>query len=221
MPSTQSRGEPVFPFDPKLTRTLHRMNSPHNLVDLSDEINFQPPPPIDAQNQVIVENPCEGAMMRQPSASHPQEYYRGNVNITDFEGPLVLPPLPLGHTFMVTSSLMQMLTARGLFLRLPSEDLQDHIAKLRLVCKSFIRRPDLNMDVIGLRVFPLSLMGEAVIWFTKISYNSIYIWNQLRDVFLAPYYLVSKKRNHKDRVNNFVELLGESVRSLGIGLPHS
>ena len=33
-----------------------------------------------------------------------------------------LPPLPQGHTFVVTSILMQMLTARGLFSGLRSED---------------------------------------------------------------------------------------------------
>ena len=35
----------------------------------------------------------------------------------------------------------------------------------------------------------------------------------MRDVFLAWYYPVSKKLNHKDRVNNFVALPGESMSS--------
>ena len=50
-------------------------------------------------------------------------------------------------------------------------------------------------------------------WFTELPYNSIFTWNQLRDVFLARYYPVSKKLNHKDRVNNFVALPGDSVSS--------
>ena len=54
-------------------------------------------------------------------------------------------------------------------------------------------------------MFPLSLTREATIWFTELPYNSILTWNQLRDVFLARYYLISKKLNHNDRVNNFVE----------------
>ena len=112
---------------------------------------------------------------------------------------------------MVTSSLMQTLTARGLFSGLPSEDAHAHIAKVRAVCKSCVGRPDLDLDVIGIRVFPLSLMEEAAIWFTELFYNSIFTWNQLRDVFLARYYPVSKKLNHKDRVNNFVALPGQSV----------
>ena len=64
---------------------------------------------------MIVENPDEGALKRQSPAPRPQEYYRGNVNIADSDGPLVLPPLPQGHSFMVTSSLMQILTTRDLF----------------------------------------------------------------------------------------------------------
>ena len=69
----------------------------------------------------------------------------------------------------------------------------------------------MDLDVIGLRFFPLSLTGEATIWFTELPYNSIFTWNELRDVFLELYYPVSKKLNHKDRVNNFVELPGDSV----------
>ena len=83
---------------------------------------------------------------------------------------------------MVISSLMQILTARGLFSGLPSEDPHAHIAKVRAVCNSCIGRPDLDLDVIGLRVFPLSLTGEAAIWFTELPYISIFTWNQLRDV---------------------------------------
>ena len=78
---------------------------------------------------------------------------------------------------MVTSSLMQILTARGLFLWLPFEDPHSHIAKVRAVCKSCVGRPDLDLDVIGIRVFPLSLTGEAAIWFTELPYNSIFTWN--------------------------------------------
>ena len=79
------------------------------------------------------------------------------------------------------------------------------------MCKSSVGMSDLVLDVIELRVFPLSLTGEADIWFTELPYNSIFTWNHLRDVFLARYYPVSKKLNKKDRVNNFVALLGESI----------
>ena len=80
---------------------------------------------------------------------------------------------------------------------------------MRSVCKSCVGRLDLNMDVIGLRMFLLSLTGEDAIWLSEILYNSIYTWNQLRDAFLARYYHMSKKINNKDWVNNFVALQGE------------
>ena len=108
---------------------------------------------------------------------------------------------------------MQILTARGLFSGLPFEDPHCHTAKVRAVCKSCVGRPGLDLDVIGLRVFPHSLTGEAAIWFTELPYNSILTWNQLRDVFLEHCYLVSKKLKHNDKVNNFVALPGDSVNS--------
>ena len=147
----------------------------------------------------------------QPTVPHPQEFYISNFNITDSDGPLVLPPLPHGNTFVVTSSLMQMLTARGLYAELPSEDSHSHIVKRKSLCKSCLGRSYVDMNIIGLRVFPLFFIGDAVIWFTMFPYNSIYTWDQLKDVFLDLYCPVSKNRNHKDRVKNFVELPRESV----------
>ena len=63
---------------------------------------------------------------------------------------------------MVTSSLMQMLTARGFFSGLLSEGPHSHKSKVRVVCKSCVGRPDLDLDVIGLREFPLLLTEETI-----------------------------------------------------------
>ena len=75
---------------------------------------------------------------------------------------------------MVISSLMQMLTARGLFSRLPSTVPHMHIAKVREVCKISLGRPNSELDVKGLRLFLLALTGEAAIWFFELPYNSIF-----------------------------------------------
>ncbi|KAH0767894.1 hypothetical protein KY285_003765 [Solanum tuberosum] len=151
--------------------------------------------------------------VQDPPGPRLRDNYRVNFNAAESDGPLVLPPLPQAHIFVVTSSLMQMLTARDLFAGLASEDPHAHIAKLRSVCKSCVGRSDLDMDVIGLRVFPLSLTSDVAVWFTKLCYSSIYTWDQLIEVFLARFFPMSKKLNHKDKLNNFVALLGESLSS--------
>ena len=71
------------------------------------------PAPIDVHGQLLPDDPGENHPTGQNPTPRPQEYYRGYDNIADSDGPLVLPPLPQCHTFVVTSSLMQMLTARG------------------------------------------------------------------------------------------------------------
>lgn len=50
--------------------------------------------------------------------------YRIHYNSIESTGVIFLPPLPKGNSFVVNSSLMQMLTTRGLFAGLPSEDHQ-------------------------------------------------------------------------------------------------
>ena len=135
------------------------------------------------------------------------------MTIIDSNGPLVLPPLPHWHTYVVTSSLMHMLTARGLFLGLPSEDSHAYIEISRSLCKTCVGISDFDMSVIVLQVFPLLLIGDAAIWFTEFPYNSMYTFDQLRYVLLVRHYPLPNKLNHKDKVNNFVAIPAESVSS--------
>jgi len=59
----------------------------------------------------------------------------------------------------------------------------------------------------------LKLTDDATVWFYELPYNSIHRWDQLHRVFMAKYFPLSKKLNHKDKLNKFVALLGESVSS--------
>ncbi|XP_015161557.1 uncharacterized protein [Solanum tuberosum] len=160
--------------------------------NLGDKVELQPPRVVNVAAQVHSGNLIGDAKRLNQKA-------------------IILPPLPSGNTFVVTSSLIQMLTTKGLFSGLASEDPHGHMAKLRSVCNSCVGRPELDINVIGLRVFPLSLTGDAVVWFSELPYNSIHTWDQLHRVFMAKYFTVSKKLNHKDKLNNFVALPGESV----------
>lgn len=91
------------------------MNNQQNPTNIGDGINLRLPPPVHAHNQVVAENKANDALRMQPLIPCPQAFYRGNANITNSTGSLVIPSLPQWHTFMVTSILMQVLTARGLF----------------------------------------------------------------------------------------------------------
>ena len=92
----------------------------------------------------------------QPQAA--PRFYTVNLNITDSNGPLVLPYGPPGHIFVVMHSLIKMLTARVLGSGLASKDEHAHIVKLRFVCKSCVGRPDLDMNI--LRVLSVSFITD-------------------------------------------------------------
>ena len=113
MPNRQRGREPLFPYDHELERTLCNMN--RNLGINDDDPNKNIPAPVDVYGQLLPDAPGEHQQRGQNPAPRPQEYYTRYDNIADSDGPLVLPPLPTRHTFVVTSSLMQMLTARGLY----------------------------------------------------------------------------------------------------------
>uniref|UniRef100_M1DG53 Integrase core domain containing protein n=1 Tax=Solanum tuberosum TaxID=4113 RepID=M1DG53_SOLTU len=117
----------------------------------SDEVELQHPRVVGGDNQVPAENQLGDTLrVQDPPGPRLHDNYRSNVNIADSDGPLVLPPLPPGNTFVVNSSLMQILKAKGFFSGLPMEDPHAHIAKLMVVCKRCVGQPDLDMDVIEL-----------------------------------------------------------------------
>ena len=91
------------------------MNNLQNQANTGDGINIQTPQPFDAHNQVVTKNLADDALKMQCSIPCPQEIYRGNISNIDSDESLVLLPLPQGHTFLVTRSLMQMIIARVCF----------------------------------------------------------------------------------------------------------
>ena len=74
MPNTRIRGIPVIKPDPKLERTLRRMDQ--NLGIQGDEVYPQMPPLVIAHDPVLPDIRGEGEIRRQPPAPRPLEYYR-------------------------------------------------------------------------------------------------------------------------------------------------
>ncbi|TMW94580.1 hypothetical protein EJD97_010064 [Solanum chilense] len=165
MQSTRSRGEPTLPFDPELNRRLHRINNQQNLTNLVGGITYQPPPPLDAPNQVVVVNLVDDALRRQ----RPVPRLKSSIGETLIS--LILMGL---LSYLLYRRVTQQFPSRIDDLEemsadnriwkqrlvdfgLPYEDPHAHIAKLRSVCNSCVGRLDLYMNAIGLKVFHLSL----------------------------------------------------------------
>lgn len=73
-------------------------------------------------------------------------------------GPIIVPPLPSGHIFVVTSYLMIKLTSKGLFDGLPSKDVYAYIRKAICMCRSSVYKPDVDMKTIRLCVSHYNLL---------------------------------------------------------------
>ena len=88
-------------------------------------------------------------------------------------GAIILPPLAPGVKFNITSTMIQLLNLKGLFGGLPGDDPNLHLVNFISICKSF-DNPGVRQNVIHLILFPLSLSGEATMW-----------WNELTPDFLS------------------------------------
>ena len=83
---------------------LYTMQYESKLYINDDYPNWNIPATVDVHGKLLPNNQGENRQRGQNPTPRPQEYYKGDKT-----------PLPQGHTFMVTSSQMQMLSARGLF----------------------------------------------------------------------------------------------------------
>lgn len=171
------------------------------------------PPGVDNENsQVSDGNKIEYTLrVQNPQEQRLCDNYRVNFNTVEFEGPIIFPSLPPGHTFVLTSSQMQILTTRGSFYSQASENTHGHMSKLRSVCKSCVQRPDLDMTVLGLTVFPPSLIGNVAVWFSELPYSLIHTRDQWHKMFMETYFPLYNQLNHKEKLNNVVALPGEYV----------
>lgn len=67
------------------------------------------------------------------------------------------------------------------------------------------------MDFIELNIFPLSLIGEAIIWLLELPYRSNKHGKKMQKAFLERYLPTSKKLKLKGLINNFQQTYAESI----------
>lgn len=78
---------------------------------------------------------------------------------------------------MVNSSFMEILKGSELFAGLAADDPHVHIDNFKVVRNRYAGRPHWEMDIIGLRLFSLSLNHNIRAWFNELPYISIYTSN--------------------------------------------
>ncbi|PHT48550.1 Translocase of chloroplast 34, chloroplastic [Capsicum baccatum] len=85
-----------------------------------------------------------------------------------------------------------------------------HLINFISTCNSF-DNPGVGQNAIRLRLFPLSLSGEATLWLNGLTPDSITNWRQLKDAFLERFFPPSKKAQLRDEISNFRQLPTEAL----------
>ncbi|KAK4726889.1 hypothetical protein R3W88_031806 [Solanum pinnatisectum] len=188
MPNTRSKGAPLLPYDPEFQRTLRKMVNAQELeaqrhrlgleaeIDTAKNVHqttginqprlgFQQNIGIN-QPRVVEENKWEEGVVypqHQPiaprgRAQHPAHmmYEEDDADLDGAGaiGAIVLPALP------------QMLTG---------DDANQYLMNFMAICKSQ-EIPGVNQIAMRLRLFPLSLTGEATNWLNEMPDDSIRTW---------------------------------------------
>ncbi|KAK4737325.1 hypothetical protein R3W88_001022 [Solanum pinnatisectum] len=147
-------------------------------------------------------------------AQHPAHmmYEEDDVELhgTGATGAKVLPALPPGVKFTITSTMIQLMNLKGMFRGAAGDDANQHLMNFVAICKSQ-EIPGVNQTTMGLRLFPLSLTGEATNWLNEMPDDSIRTWNELKEAFLERFILESKELHMKDEISTHKQLPRESM----------
>ncbi|KAK4724306.1 hypothetical protein R3W88_027085 [Solanum pinnatisectum] len=113
MPNTRSMGAILIPYNAEHRKTIHKM------------VNAQ------AQRQRLgleAETAARAHMMYEEDDL--------DLNGDGAIGAIVLPTLPLGVKFTITSTMIQLLNLKGMFRGVASNDANQHLMNFVAICKS-------------------------------------------------------------------------------------
>ncbi|PHT30518.1 hypothetical protein CQW23_29823 [Capsicum baccatum] len=121
------------------------------------------------QKQLDILSPtCAVYELRCLCLQHEMQVPMGDVSTKYVLRAIIPPPLAPGAKFNITSTMIQLLQLKGLFGGLAGNDPNMHLINFISTCKSF-DNPGVGENAIRLRLFPLSLSGEATLWFNGLT----------------------------------------------------
>lgn len=103
--------------------------------------------------------------------SYEDEEDVGYVEPVEIEA-IIPPALPLNMKFDIISDNIQLLNLRGVFVGLPIDDLNLHLAYFIGIFTPYTTL-GVNQESLRLRLFPLTLPGKASLWLVELSRGSI------------------------------------------------
>ncbi|KAH0712190.1 hypothetical protein KY289_008149 [Solanum tuberosum] len=220
MPNTRSKGSPLLPDDPEFQRTLRKMvnaqeqKAQRNRLGLEAEIDAANNVHETAEGVEGVIHPQHQPISPRGRAQHPTHmmYEEDNVDLdgAGATGAIVLPALPPGVKFTITSTMIQLLNLKGMFRGAAGVDANQHLMNFVAICNSQ-KIPRVNQTTMRLRLFPLSLTGEATYWLNEIPDDSIKTWNELKEAFLERFFPESKELQMNDEISTHKQLPGDAI----------
>ncbi|KAK4723992.1 hypothetical protein R3W88_026771 [Solanum pinnatisectum] len=154
MPNTRSKGAPLLPYIPEVQRTLRKMVNAQQLEAQRYTLGLEAE--IDTASNVY-----QTVGINQPRTAHMMyEEDDADLDGAGATGTIVLYALPLGVKFTITSTMIQLLYLKGMFRGAAGDDANQHLMNFVVICMSQEIR-GANQIAMKLRLFPLSLTGEA------------------------------------------------------------
>ncbi|GJT16206.1 uncharacterized mitochondrial protein-like protein [Tanacetum coccineum] len=136
------------------------------------------------------------------------EQYMSKTRADDGSG-IARPKIEDNDTFELKSQFLKELRDNT-FNGSDHEDANEHIEKVLEIMDLF-HIPNITIDQVMLRAFPMSLTGAASRWLRNKPSGSITTWEDLKTKFLSKYYPPTRTAKKMEEINNFQQEPDENL----------